>query len=485
MFARGVSNVFAVEGGLTSHSAALALGLVLFVQPLGIGQNAKSPTAQAPAVDLNPADAATLKHALSAYDHANPLEAEPLLRDIVGRYPKNFEATETLGLIYVESGNFSAGIPLLERACRLRSSSALAYANLGAADLKLSHNEDAARALKRSVALSPKNAQSQSALGQALMATSHPAEAAKSFSVAAAGEPGNPDILYNWALALFDAGDSQQANEVLGQVPGKESSPQVQSLFGDIEEKQGHFEAAVQHFTTAASLDPSETNVYALGLEFARHWTFDAAIKVYEFGVSKYPASARLQLGLGVAKYGNNDYAAAAPIFSQLLSADPDSALYADLLGRSCSLIAEQHNAGCDKLQAFAQHHPRNATAATFAAASILKRPNDEQDLPQAQKLLHQAMEADPNLAEAYLQMAVFDQQEMRWQASVAALEKAIALDPESSAAHYRLARAYSHLGRREEAQQEIERQQRYAQQEKDRLNARLKKVTTFLVTLQ
>jgi predicted Zn-dependent protease len=79
----------------------------------------------------------------------------------------------------------------------------------------------------------------------------------------------------------------------------------------------------------------------------------------------------------------------------------------------------------------------------------------------------------------------VLDQQQMRWQDSVAALDRAIALEPESSQAHYRLARAYSHLGRQEQARGEIALQQKYSQQEKDSLNARLRQVTTFLVTLQ
>jgi hypothetical protein len=60
-------------------------------------------------------------------------------------------------------------------------------------------------------------------------------------------------------------------------------------------------------------------------------------------------------------------------------------------------------------------------------------------------------------------------------------LEKAIALKPQLAEAHYRLARAYSHLGRREDAARQIELQQRYAKEEKESLDTRLKEVTTFL----
>jgi predicted Zn-dependent protease len=475
--------VFSVSGVLPGRLLACTLSFPFLL--LSVARSQDAPPARATATSLSALDTATLKRALSAYDQGHAREAEPLLRDLVRRYPKNFEAMETLGLVYAEDGNPSLALLLLEESCRLRPSSSLAQGNLGAAYLKLNRPEEALGALKRATALDPENSQTRSALGQALMATDHPADAARAFAVAAAGQPGNADILYNWALALFDAGDAEPAGEVLSRVPEKESSPQVQSLFGDVEERLGHFERAVSHFKTAASLNPSEANVYALGLELARHWTFHAAIKVYEFGVSRYPASARLQLGLGVAKYGDNDYAGAAPIFSRLLAADADNALYADLLGHSCSLIAEQQTEGCDRLQAFAEQHPQNWTAAAFAAAAILKRPSDEQDPDLALRLLQQAMVANPKFADVYFELAVLDQQEMRWQESTAWLEKAIVLRPNFSEAHYRLARAYSHLGRREEAQHEIALEQQYSQEAKDNLNGRLRKVTTFLVTLQ
>jgi len=41
--------------------------------------------------------------------------------------------------------------------------------------------------------------------------------------------------------------------------------------------------------------------------------------------------------------------------------------------------------------------------------------------------------------------------------------------------------RAYSHLGRRDDAAKQIELQQRYAKEQKDSVDARLKEVTTFL----
>jgi len=102
---------------------------------------------------------------------------------------------------------------------------------------------------------------------------------------------------------------------------------------------------------------------------------------------------------------------------------------------------------------------------------------------PAARALLEQAIAADPKLADAYYQLGVLDQEATHWQDSTTPLERAIAIKPALAEAHYRLARAYSHLGRRDDDAKEIQLQQRYAKEQKDSLDARLKDVTTFLAT--
>jgi tetratricopeptide (TPR) repeat protein len=98
--------------------------------------------------------------------------------------------------------------------------------------------------------------------------------------------------------------------------------------------------------------------------------------------------------------------------------------------------------------------------------------------------LLQQATAAQPQLAQAYFEMGVLEQQEMHWRESVAPLERAVALDPELAEAHYRLARAYARIGKQEQAQREITIQEEYSRQKKENVDARLRDLTTFLITL-
>ena len=83
---------------------------------------------------------------------------------------------------------------------------------------------------------------------------------------------------------------------------------------------------------------------------------------------------------------------------------------------------------------------------------------------------------ADPAAAGA------LEQVQLHWKESAADLEQSIALRPTFAEAHYRLSRAYAHLGRREDAQREIALHQTYSQQAKDSLNARMQEVMTFIL---
>jgi tetratricopeptide (TPR) repeat protein len=419
---------------------------------------------------------------MAALNTGDGARAQALLEPLHRRYPHNFEINESLGLLYAGGGNLREAAVLLAAAAQEQPNSDVAHANLGTALLKLGRTADAARELARAAALNPANARTQSALGQAYMLENQPCNAAGAFGAAGAAASTDPDLLYNAALALFNCGRAGQAASVLQRMPGLESSAQAQSLFGDIDEKLGSYKDAAQHYVNAARLDPTEANIYVLGTELLRHWTFDPAIKDFAYGLEKYPDSRRMRAGLGIAYYGNGNYDKAIPIFADLLAADPGNALYAELLGRNCTVLTEGQDPKCAALTTFAEQHPENATLATYAATSILHRPSDPAQLEIARRLLTSAIAAAPKLPEARYGMGLLLQTEGHWPESVPELEKAIALRPEYAQAHYRLALAYSHTGRKEAAQKEIALNRQYSQQQQNDLNARMQRITTFLV---
>ncbi len=431
---------------------------------------------------LSAADEAALRDAVDAYDRGDAAHAEPALRVLARRYPGSYEAHEALGSLYAEAGDLKQALPLLEQARSLAPKEAIAHANLGAAYLKLNRIAAAVAELQTAARIEPGNASTQAGLGQALMLAGQPAKAAQAFAVASSATPEDWGLHYNLALALFSSGATKQAEDALRGIPEASATDQTKSLAGDIHEKLGDYKQAVLDYQAAARLNPSDSNLYVLTAELLRHWTWEQAIEIARFGAARYPASLHFKLAEGIGLYANNQYQMAAGVFASLLVQEPDNAVYADLLGRSCSLVDEGVSAECEGLDAFARKHPENAQAATYAATALLRQPAGKQDASQAEAFLRQALAADPKLADAYFEMGVLEQMRLQWKESAVPLERAVALRPEYPEAHYRLSRAYAHMGLRDEAQREIALQQKYSQQEKDRLNARMQEVVKFVV---
>ena len=419
--------------------------------------------------------------ALSAYDAGRTAEAEARLNRLSVRYPHDFEVQEALGLVDAESGDMTAALPHLAAAVTANPRDAGANANLGAAYLALKQIPEAVKTLTKAAGLEGANPEVQANLGRALFLDHQPAPAAEALGRASRLRPEDSDLRYDWALALDANHQSAAALNVLDGIVPAGRTAGVESLWGDVAEHAGKYEQAVQHMQAAARLDASEPALYALTVELLRHWTWQPAGHIADFGLSKFPESERLRFAKGVALYGDTQYAKAADVFAELVQKSPDDASYADLLGRSCAALGGTVSANCGALTGLAEQHPQNARLAVFAAISILHSPDSAAGLEKAEALLRQSLARDPQFAEAWYQLGVLQQQRQDWQASEASFRKAIALRPEYAEAHYRLSRAYSHTGAREQANEELTLQKRYAQQEKDAADAQLKEVTVFL----
>jgi tetratricopeptide (TPR) repeat protein len=422
--------------------------------------------------------------AMAARDKGDLDRAQSLLTDLHTKHPGIFAIDESLGLVYVARENFAGALSLLEAAVREAPSSDVAHANLGAAYFKLHRNRQALEEFQRAAQLNPRNAETQQALGQLWMDAHRPDRAAEAFAAALEQNPGNTDLLLNQAQALEEAGQTRKAAEILGNLPEADRSAAAQSLLGDIDEKSGAYQNAAQHYVRAVELDPSEANVWTLGTEFLRHWTFTAAIREFEAAVVKFPQSARMKLGLGSAYFGNGDYAKAIPVFAGLLDADPGNSLYADLLGQSCTASLLGAKGRCSALLTYVHSHPDDARASTNAATTLIDGEATGEQMRLAGKLLENAIAVDPKLADAQYEMGLWKQYRSDWAGSIPNLEAAVIIKTNYARAHYRLALAYGRTGRRQEGQAEMELQKKYSKQEQDDLDQLLHQMTTFVVAM-
>jgi tetratricopeptide (TPR) repeat protein len=422
--------------------------------------------------------------AMAAEDSGDLDRAESLLLGLRAKHPGIFAVDESLGLVYIARKNIAQALPLLEAAAREEPVSDAAHANLGAAYFRLHRNREALTEFQLAARLNPKNAETQQALGRLWMEVHKPARAAEAFAAALQLRPGNSDLLLARAQALEEAGKTSQAKNLVSSVPGVDQSAAAQSLLGDIEEKSGAYGEAARHYARAAELDPHEDNAWVLGVEFLRHWTFDAAIREFEAAATKFPQSKRIRLGLGVAYFGNGNYAKSVPVFADLLDADAGNALYAELLGMACTKLTQEDKPRCSALTTYAESHPGDAKASTYTATMLIHEGVTDEQINHARKLLESAIAADPKLAEARYQMGMLQQIQGDWAGSVPNLQAAVALRPNFVNAHYRLGLAYSHTGDKQTAQSELALYKKYYALHEDALDRRLHQITTLLVDM-
>lgn len=468
------------QGGSLSGRTACVLLLLLGSSAVPAFCSAAAQTAS-----IAPSDQVRYQKAMEAVNRGDAAVAQPLLEDLHRRYPGNFAVNESLGLIYAAQNHLNLALPLMKAAAAEQPDSDAAWVNLGIACMELKRNAEAAQALARAVQLNPHSPRAHEALGQVWMQAGQSGKAAAAFERAVAAGGSGADLLYNAALASFESGDAGRAALLLARMPGADTSAAAQSLYGDVEEKLGHYKDAGQHYIDAARLEPSEANEYMLGVEFLRHWTFDPAAREFAAALQRFPESRRLRMGLGIAFFGERNYPKAIEAFAALLAADPESETNAELLGRACSVLTEGSDPHCAALAAFAEKHPQDGKIATDAAISILNQPADQHHLEAAERLLDQAIQATPHLEEAHYQKGLLLQDQSHWQQSIPELETALRLKPDDAAAHYRLALALARTGSRERAQQEIALQKKYSAQENKDRDERLSQMQTLLVTMR
>jgi len=270
--------------------------------------------------------------------------------------------------------------------------------------------------------------------------------------------PQDYDNCYDLALAYLESGFTAKSREIANGLLARGDKAELHNLLGEIEEKDGRIEAAAAQYQTAARMDPSEKNLFDLGSCLLRHQGFQPALKLFQFGASRYPQSAKLRVGLGIAYYSLGQYSDAVESLCQAVDLDPKDARAIEFLGKMYDVAPELSAEVSARLARFADLHPDNAAAAFYYALSLRRRnvasPGDR-DMSQAEALLKRAVKLDPNFAEAHYELGLLYEDEQQEAGALREFELAARLRPDFAKAHYRLARIYRKQGKSDLAEKE------------------------------
>ncbi|MGB8579505.1 MAG: tetratricopeptide repeat protein [Candidatus Sulfotelmatobacter sp.] len=322
---------------------------------------------------------------------------ENSLRDLATRRPEDFSANFHLGKLLVEDAKPQEGLPYLERAFRLN--------------------------------------------------------------------PEDIDNGYEMALARAITGDYAQArSEVRALLAVQDKSHQqhaeLHHLLAEADEKLGDPLEAVREYQRAAELNPSETNLFDWGAELLLHHAAEPAIEVFTKGHRSFPRSIRMLDGLGAAWYSNGSDEDAVRNFCQasdLNPGDPNPYLFMGEIQAAESTPSPEIE---ERLARFVRLQPQNAWVNYYYAVSLRKRwssPDQAEGADQVKSLLQTAIQLDPKLSVAYLQLGILYSEQKNFPQAISALQQAIDVDPQLEKAHYRLAQLYRLAGETKKAQSELQ----------------------------
>ena len=268
-------------------------------------------------------------------------------------------------------------------------------------------------------------------------------------------------IGYELAYARLQAGNLQSAKQLLQGMSQRSDTARVHSLLGAVEEQEKNYSDAAHEYYRAAEIDPSESNLFDLANLLLQHKQYvgylPESVKFFRYGVSKYPKSAKLRVGLGVALYASDDYDEAVSVLCQAVDLAPNDPRPLTFLGMARKVSPELAKQVDSRLKDFAQRYPKNAAASYEYALSLWERGGGElgQHLAQIETLLRQAIASAPQWYEPHYQLGLVYESEKRYREAIQEMRKASTLEPAFGPAHFRLAVLYKRVGDGAHAAQE------------------------------
>ncbi len=324
---------------------------------------------------------------------------------------------------------------------------------------------------------------------------------------AAAREPENFEANRRLGKFLVDNGKAAEGVPYLERASRlNPRDPELHRLLGDAEERLGNSLEAVRQYQRAAELEPNEPNLFDWGTELLNHRALEPATEVFTKGNRLFPKSVRMLVALGVAWYARGSYDQAAQCLVNASDLAPDNPAPYLFLGRMQSVETTPSAQSVARLQRFAQLQPDNALANYYYAVSLWKQSagsvdttRDSERSARVESLLLKALDLDPKLGAAYLQLGILYSQRADFSRAISAYHKAIEVSPEEvspeqitpeinetlEVTHYRLAQAYLRSGDKTRAQEELQLHDRLAKKTKENTARARREIQQFVISLK
>ena len=318
----------------------------------------------------NPIEIINLYRSAEEHHRAGRLsQAEPAYRRLIELKGDHAGALHGLGILAHQTGHHAHGIELIRRAVEVEPANAQYRHNLGIVFKAAGRTDEAIAAFRQTLAMAPGLAEAHNNLGVALRESGSGAEAMQHFREAVALKPAFGEALNNVAISLNDERRFAEAVPILQQVIALDP----------------------QHAMTWSNL------AYAMH-ELGRH---TEAIKCGERALLLQPDLVAAHFNLARSLSAASRPELAEPHFHFVLVRHPDFADAYDGLG--LALLALRRNAEAMKM--FRRALELNAKSPAYLV-HVARAHRLQGLMPEAISTCEQALQRDPNLADAHLELA-------------------------------------------------------------------------------
>ena len=250
-------------------------------------------------------------------------------------------------------------------------------------------------------------------------------------------------------------------------------------------ESEGRPLDAVHEYQQAAELQPSETHLFAWGADLLLHRAFEPAIEVFTKGHRLYPSSVRMLLGLSVATYDQGAMEQGKKLLVEACDLNPVDPTPYLFLGKLQEAEKIEPAGWPERFARFVRLRPENPLAHYYHAVALGKQEPVSENLAVIEAELKRAIELDPQLGGAYLELGILYSQRKDYPEAISAFQQAIEVTPLPAEAHYRLRQVYSRMGEAEKASKEIALFKQISEQKKNEAERERHKIQQFVYTLR
>lgn len=427
--------------------------------------------------------------ALRAYKAQQYSAAQKALEPLAQKAPGSFEVNELLGLVYAAQGEQAKANRFLAKAVRVNPNLTEARTALATNLLALHRSQEAEIHFKKAVELTPHGYDTNHNLGEFYIQTGNIPSAIPFLKRAQGADPSAYNNGYDLALALEQSGKLDEARQQLQKLISLHDSAELHSLLGEIEEKSLNYRSSAEQYEQAAHMEPTEPNILNWGAELLLHQTFAPAIEVFKAGTQRFPESAQLHNGLGIAFYGAGQTDDAVHAFFRASDLTPSDPLPLVFLGKACDgaspQLAEQVQS---RLEDFLGGDAKNTELNYYLATCLGRTTQPESKTSRDSKiesLLKRAVTLDPNYADAYFQLGVLYADERKYSEAITQYERALKINPNAANTHYRLGQALTRDGDQTRAQQEFAVFEKLRQSESDATNKEQNQIQQFVYKMR